>query len=78
MKKLVTKNQIKAVYDYCTYQDSFDDKTIDGVFDDTDFKILKIINKVKKEYFRKAEIVEEVYLKINEHIFKKDLTYYLK
>ena len=76
--KLITKNQIKAVYDYCTSQDNFNAKTIDDVFDDTDFKILKIINNVKKEYIRKAEIVEEVYLRINEPIFKNDLTYYMK
>jgi hypothetical protein len=31
MKKLVTKNQIKAVYDYCISQDDFNAKTIDDV-----------------------------------------------
>jgi len=78
MKKLVTKTQIKAVYDFCKSQNSFDPNHCNDVFDDTDYEILEILNDVRAEYFRISEIVEEVYLRINEHIFKKDLTYYLK
>ena len=76
--KLITKNQIKAVYDFCKSQNSFNPNHCNDVFDDADYKILEILNDVRTEYFRKAEIVEEVYYKINEHIFKKELTYYIK
>jgi hypothetical protein len=48
------------------------------VFDDTDYEILEILNDIRAEYFRIADIIEEVYYKINDDIFKNDLAYYLK